>query len=155
VLVVPAGAVFHRIGRIVLACEGADIGGEIPVTLAFMKELKELFAARFEIINVARPGDEKRQDEKVFEGYRWKESLEEVFPELHFLRAASVLEGVDKYLGEHEGDWLMMFPRKHGLLSFHRSQSKAFVLHCRIPVLSIAEAAFLHQSEGTDRAIVN
>lgn len=141
VLVIPAGAIFRRIRHIVLACEAGDVGGEIPVALSFLKELKELFGARFEIINVAVGKRDCARDRKVFEVYRWKERLQEVYPELHFVQAPTVLEGVDNYLGERESDWLMLFPKPHGLLEFHRSQSKNLISHCTIPVMSLTEKA--------------
>jgi|SRR5579859_1622649 len=146
VLVIPPGAAFRRIHKIVLACELEDIGGGIPVTLSFLRELKEFFAARFDLVNISG-GEEKGEDERVFEMYRWKEAMQDLYPELHFLRAASVLEGVDKYLGEQDADWLMVFPKEHGWLEFHRSQTKGLVSHCRVPVMSICEGASARQEE--------
>jgi universal stress protein family protein len=54
----------------------------------------------------------------------------------------TVEEGITRYLKEQGVEWLMVFPRRHGLLEFHRSRSKPIVLHCPVPVLSICEPAF-------------
>ena len=138
VLVIPAGVVFRRIRRIVLAAEAEDIGSGLPVTVAFLRQLWDLFGAHFDVVNVAGKSDES---EKVFELYRWKEAWGELYPELHFVTAESIAEGVDKYIGEHDADWLMLFPKSHRWLEFHRSRSAGMVAHSRVPVMSVCEEA--------------
>ena len=138
VLVVPASAGFRRIRRIVLAAEAEDIESGLPVTVAFLRELRDLFSARFEVVNIPGRGDESK---RVFELYRWKEAWGELYPELHFVAAEDIAEGVGKYIGEHEADWLMLFPKKHGWLEFHRSRSAGMVAHSRVPVMSVCEEA--------------
>jgi len=138
VLVIPAGVVFRRIRRIVLAAEAEDVGTGIPVTVAFLRELRDLFGARFDVVNVAGRGDESK---KIFELYRWKEAWGEMYPELHFITAENIPEGVDKYIGEQEADWLILFPKKHRWMEFHRSRSAGMVAHSRVPVMSICEEA--------------
>jgi len=138
VLVIPADAVFRRIRRIVLAAEAGDIDSGLPVTVAFLRELRDLFGAHFDVVNVPGRDDESK---KMFELYRWKEAWGELYPELHFVPAESIAEGVDKYIGEHEADWLMLFPKSHGWLEFHRSRSARMVAHSRVPVMSVCEEA--------------
>jgi len=138
VLVIPAGVVFRRIRRVVLAAEAEDIGSGLPVTVAFLRELRDLFGAHFDVVNVAGKSDESK---KVFELYRWKEAWGGIVPELHFVAAESISEGVDKYIGEHEADWLMLFPKSHRWLEFHRSRSAGMVANSRVPVMSVCEEA--------------
>jgi hypothetical protein len=64
-----------------------------------------------------------------------------MYPELHFVAAESIPEGVDQYIGEQEAEWLMLFPKKHRWMEFHRSRSAGMVAHSRVPVLSVCEAA--------------
>jgi nucleotide-binding universal stress UspA family protein len=140
VLVVPQGSTFHAIRKVAMACELTELQDGMPVSRAFLRELQGLFAAHFDILNVS--SDHKaNKDKELFELYHWKESLEEVTPALHFIKAATVEEGITRYLAQQDVDWLMVFPRRHGLLEFHRSQSKRIVMHCPIPVLSICEPA--------------
>lgn len=139
VLVIPPGSVFHRIGKVAIACELGELR-DGPVSWAFLKELQQLFAAHFDILTVSTK-KEGSQDKEVFELYHWKESLEDLAPALHFVKAETVEEGITSYLKEHGVDWLMVFPRRHGLLAFHRSESKRIVRHCPVPVLSICEPA--------------
>lgn len=137
-LVVPVKSKFHAIRKIAIACELAELQNSMPVSQAFLRELKEMFTSKFEIINVTTDNEEEK-DKEVFELYRWKESMKELVPALHFVKAEKVEEGIMGYLTAHDVDWLMVFPRRHGLLEFHRSQSKRLVLHCPVPVLSICE----------------
>ena len=140
VLVVPPGAGFHAIRKVAIACELPELRNGMPVSRAFLGQLHDLFASHFDIVHVkTAKGD--IGDQEVFELYHWKESLEELTPDLHFVKAATVEEGITRYLKEQGVDWLMVFPRRHGLLEFHRSRSKQIVLHCPVPVLSICEPA--------------
>ncbi|HXD77629.1 MAG TPA: universal stress protein [Puia sp.] len=140
VLVVPSGAAFRRIRNIVLAGDVKDIAGEMPITTAFLKELRAFFDSRFDILHIVSD-NERKEGLKALGLYHWKQALGDVDAALHFVKSPSLLEGVQQYLFEHQGDWLMLFPGKHGLLSFHRSQSKPLILHCTVPVMSICEAA--------------
>lgn len=110
VLVIPAGAVFRRIRKIVMAAAGEDIGSGLPVTTAFLRQLRDLFGAHFEVVHIG--GDAK-----------------------------SIAEGVDEYIGRHEADWLMVFPKNHSWLEFHRSRSVGLLGHSRVPVMSVCEEA--------------
>jgi len=42
---VPAGAQFHAIGKIVVACDKEDIDSGMPATLPFLQQLSYLFGA--------------------------------------------------------------------------------------------------------------
>jgi len=141
VLVIPANAIFHRISRILLAADADEIETALPVTMAFLKELRDLFMARFDIINVSVEGD-REQEERIFESYEWKRDLQDIYPELHYFRAARLSEGIGQYLGQSGSDWLMIFPKRHRWLEFHKSRSTELLTHARVTVLSICEAAF-------------
>jgi nucleotide-binding universal stress UspA family protein len=138
-LVVPGKQQFHAIRTITLACLARDIKEGLPVPFGFVHELKELFAARFEVVHfiTGRPGDEK----DIRELYYWKQVQGELIPELHFVQTESLEEGLVQYLAGHQTDWLMIFPKKHSLLELHKSRSKMIVTHCPVPVLSIYEDA--------------
>ena len=150
VLVIPPGAGFRRIRKVVMACEAKQVGGEMPVTARFLKELQDLFDCRFDLIHVGS-GDEKKESKQVFELYRWQKALAVVDPQLHFLNERGVPQAVEKYLSEHDADWLMLFPEKHGLLEFHKSQSKSLLLHCTVPVMSVCEEALAAQTVGAKK----
>ncbi len=137
-LVVPKTVSFHAIRKIAIACEN-DIHAGIPVSIAFLKDLRDLFAARFTLINVVAEKDWDRHDKIESDLNRQKRVLEDLYPELHLIRSDEVESGILEYLSENTIDWLMIFPRKHGVLEFHKSQSKRIVIHCPVPVMSISE----------------
>lgn len=138
VLAVPPGAIFHAIKKVAIACEMRQLHDSTPVSRNFLEQLQQLFACQFAILNV-RTENGTEQDKAVFELYHWQASLEDLTPAMHFLKAETVVEGITRYLKDQEADWLMVFPRRHGVLEFHRSQSKRLILHCPVPVLSISE----------------
>ncbi|HWB92835.1 MAG TPA: universal stress protein [Puia sp.] len=146
VLVVPPGVGFHAIRKVAIACELAELRDGMPVSQAFLEDIQRLFSAHFDILNVRT---EKRHsyDNERFELYHWKESLDDLTPALHFLEAGTVEEGITQYIKDQHVDWLMVFPRRHGLLEFHRSRSKRIVLQCPVPVLSICEPAFVRSRQ--------
>lgn len=137
-LVIPENTVYHTIKNIVLACDLEDIGAGIPTSLNFFRELKELFGVHFDLINVTTSA-EAGEGQAVFQFDSWKDRLKEIFPELHFVRAEHVVDGVNHYLNDNHADWLMVFPKKHGFLEFHTSQSKRLVNDSTVPVMSLHE----------------
>jgi len=155
VLVIPANATFHRISRIALAADSEEIETALPVNVTFLKELQDLFAAKFEVINVSVGGD-KRREEEIFASSHWKQALQEIYPELHHFQAPQLSEGIGEYLSQSGSDWLMVFPRKHRWLEFHKSKSARLLTNARVPVLSICEAAFRRElNEAGEAGAVN
>jgi nucleotide-binding universal stress UspA family protein len=130
VLVIPSGASFHAVRKIVLACEPDDVASELPVSLGFLKQLRSYFACSFDIVSISG------KSQKDLPG-SLKLDLEDSFPELHFIRSSNIEAGIRNYLKNNEADWLMVFPKKHRLLEFHSSRSQRIVTNCPIPVLSV------------------
>jgi len=137
-LVIPDNTSFHVIKKIVLACDLDDIGEGIPASLSFLNELTGLFGARLDIVNVATSA-EHSEGQAVFQFDSWKDRLKEIFPDLHFVYSNDIAAGITQYLGEHNADWLMVFPKKHRLLEFHSSKARQLVRECPVPVMSLHE----------------
>jgi len=135
-IVVPDNAAFHPIKKIVLACDLDDITGGVPVSLTFLKELKELFQAGFEVVNIDT-GRQIAEERTVFEYDAWKQQFHEAFPEVHFVETNKVEDGVNQYAGDAGADLLLVFPKRHRFLEFHKSQAKRIALHSPVPVMSI------------------
>ena len=140
VLVVPETSAFQQFRRILLACDLDDIGSGIPNSQPLLKDLREHFGSRFDIVTV-----ETRKvltDEAVcFESGGWKDQLKDLYPEIHYIRKPKVEEGILEYLGHNEADLIMVFPKKHGFFDFHTSQSRKLAQHSPIPVLSLHKTA--------------
>jgi nucleotide-binding universal stress UspA family protein len=138
ILVVPEAAAFHRFRHILLACDLDDIGVGMPNSLPLLKDLRAHFGSRFDIVTV-----ETRKvlgnEASCFESGGWKEQLKELYPDFHYIRKSKVEDGILEYLSHNEADLVMVFPKKHGLLDFHSSQSRKLAEHSPIPVLSFHE----------------
>src|SRR5579863_331762 len=64
-LVVPEGVQFEQPERILLACDLEDIHSGIIGATGFLRELKDLFASRFDVVNITTPA-EVGQGETVY-----------------------------------------------------------------------------------------
>ncbi len=138
VLVIPDGAVFSGIKKIALACDLEDIGSGIVISRPFLQELRDILNAEFDVVNIIS-GADKNEVQVAFEFDSWKAQLRGIHPDLHFVRADGLTEGIHQYLANHAIDWLIVFPKKHHLLELHRSRAKKIVLDCPVPVLSVHE----------------
>jgi nucleotide-binding universal stress UspA family protein len=138
ILVVPQAAKFHAVAKIVVACDKEDIDSGMPGTLPFLKELSELLGARLEVLHVLTDGEESAA-EAIEEYNVWKKEVTAFNPEIHFIRRPKVEEGISDYLEGHGADWVMVFPKSHPVLEFHRSRSKQVIRHCVAPVMSVHE----------------
>ncbi|MDP4247307.1 MAG: universal stress protein [Bacteroidota bacterium] len=142
VLVVPETVGFTRFRRILLACDPEDLGSGLPQSVPLLKELRERFGSRFDIVTVETGKAEAHHHAivgTVAAGETLKEPLKELYPEMHVIQSAKIQDGVLEYLKENEADLVMVFPKKHGLFDFHVSQSRKLAKHSPIPVLSLHE----------------
>lgn len=137
-MVIPEHAVFHQIKRIVLACDLDDIAGGMPVSNSFLKEFQQAFDSSFEVINIATEKQDKQAEAEAAFGFNsWKDQLQACYPEVHFVKMKKVEEGISEYLGQHPADLLLVFPKRHGFLEFHKSHAKKITFHSQVPVMSI------------------
>jgi nucleotide-binding universal stress UspA family protein len=137
-LVIPGNASFKTVRKILVAFDREDIFGAMPATLPFLKELSELMGSQLEIIHVLTT-DEESAAEAALEYNGWKDQVGFLSPEIHFIRKPHVGEGITAYLNNHQADWLMVFPKDHSWLEFHRSGAKEIVQHSSVPVISVHE----------------
>jgi nucleotide-binding universal stress UspA family protein len=136
VLVVPESATFQKFQRILMAFDLDDIGSGLANCLPLLKELREHFGSRVDIITV-----ETRKvltdEASCFESGGWKEQLKDLYPKVHYIRKSKVEDGILDYLDHHEADLVMVFPKKHGFFDFHISQSRRLAQSSPVPVLSL------------------
>jgi nucleotide-binding universal stress UspA family protein len=137
-LVIPENAVFQVVKNIVVACDREDIENGVPTFLSTLRAMAQLLGAQLELVHVLTTAREMAA-ETLGEYNRWKETAKTMAPELHYIRQPNVEEGINEYLKSHEADWLMIFPKRHSLLEFHKSHSRQIVLTCPLPVMSIQE----------------
>jgi nucleotide-binding universal stress UspA family protein len=136
VLVVPEAAAFHNFRQILLACDLEDIGSGMPNSLPLLNDLRAYFGSRFDIVTV----ETKRvldDEASPSESDGWKEDFKALHPAIHYIRKPKVEAGILEYLASNEADLVIVFPKKHGLLDFHTSQSRKLAGHSPVPVLSL------------------
>jgi nucleotide-binding universal stress UspA family protein len=138
VLIVPETFTFQRFRRVLLACDLDDIGCGMHNSLPLLKDLREHFGCRFDIVTV-ETRKALTDESTVFEPSNWKDQLKDLYPVIHYIRKPKVEEGILEYLSKHDADLIMVFPKKHRLFDFHVSQSRKIAEHCPIPVLSLQE----------------
>jgi nucleotide-binding universal stress UspA family protein len=138
VLVVPENVPFRHYHHILLACDLSDIGHGLPQSMPLLKDLRDHFGCRFDVLTVETPKILAREH-AVFSTNDWQEPFRHIYPDIHFIKTPKVEEGILEYLNHHEADLVMVFPKKHGLFEFHVSQSRKLAKHSPIPVLSLHE----------------
>lgn len=134
-LTIPASIQYHPVHSILLACDQEDINLGMPIPVAYLRQLRDLFKAHFDILHVATKGEEAA----ILAISEWEEALQQPYPELHFVKADNVDEGIRDYLRHHTADWLVVFPKKSGFFHLHKSLSQNIILHCPVPVMSVHE----------------
>ena len=117
-LTIPDRVRFRPVQKIVLACDKEDMVNGMPAMLPALKEFSELLGATLQVVRVLKYGEIPIPD-----------------PEINFVRALSVPEGIATYLDDHPADWLVVFLKNHSFLEFHRSRSKQIVLYYTLPVV--------------------
>jgi nucleotide-binding universal stress UspA family protein len=136
VLVVPESYTFHRFHRILLACDLEDIGSGMPNSLPLLKDLRQHFGSRFDIVTV-ETRKVLTEEQYGFDSEGWKRELKELYPEIHYVRKPKVEDGILEYLAHNDADLILVFPKKHGFFDFHVSHSRKMAQHSPIPVLSL------------------
>ena len=137
VLVVPEGVRFHSIRHVVVACDEEDLSAGLPVATPVLQLLGNMPDIRLEVVHVLR--EDESASEFTLAYNHWKSQLRGLQPALRFIRAANITEGVNAFLENCAADLIVVFPKKHRALEFHRSQAKRLVMHCEVPVMSVHE----------------
>ena len=137
VLVVPEGVRFRSMRYVAVACDTEDLSAGLPVATPVLQLLGNMPDIRLEVVHVLR--EEESATEFTLAYNHWKNELRGLQPELRFVRAGNIAEGMDEFLDSCSADLVVVFPKKHSVLEFHRSQAKRLVMHCGVPVMSIHE----------------
>jgi nucleotide-binding universal stress UspA family protein len=138
ILVVPDHIEFEPFHRVILACDLEDIGIGIPQSLPLLWDIYRQFDARFDVLTV-ETRKKRGVASDLFDRDAWKAQLQGLQFESHFVKGATVEEGLLNYLAGQRADLVIVFPKKHGFFEFHVSQSKKVARHSPIPVMSLHE----------------
>lgn len=132
-LIIPEGASFHSIHKIVLACDLTDCDKTIPVD--YLRELQHVFHASLDVLNVNTKKIEQLKSSNEFASL--KDLLHDLYPTYHFNISNTVEEGINKFLEENNADLLLLLPKRHGAFEFHKSHTKKMALNADLPIMTI------------------
>jgi len=136
VLVVPPKASFTPVVKIGFACDYKKIEETTPVAL--MKKIVKDFNATLYVLNVDFQ-DRNFDIDVMDESFKVRNQFRDINPVYDSIENENLTEGLNQYANENGLDWIVVIPKKHTLLQkiFNRSQSKEFLYHTHLPVLSI------------------
>lgn len=136
-LIVPKNAFFYGAPKLVVACDDVDIHSGLRTASPFLKELRETLGTRVEIVHVVQNGESVTT---VLEDYvDLKKRLKDLGPGLNVVRQGGVVVGINDYLRRHPVDWMLVLPKKHSLLEFHKSRAREIGQHSSVPLLWLHE----------------
>lgn len=134
VLVVPPGAVFKTVQKVIFACDLQQVSKTTPV-LAIRTFLNTL-RAKLLILNVSQEYaifDPKTIGELVDLHELWDHEQ----PEYHYINHEDIAKGIMDFAEEQQADMVITVPRVYGFFEsiFHRSLTKKLAYHTRFPLL--------------------
>ncbi|HXL55515.1 MAG TPA: universal stress protein [Chitinophagaceae bacterium] len=132
VLVVPKGVRYKPVKKIVLASDLKTIN---TIRLNEIRTVTDAFSATLDVIHVNKASGEVAKE--PIEKYLLESYLKEFHPKFHFINDSSVEKGIELFAQKNDIDLILILPKKHG--PFHKSQSKEFVFHSPVPVITIHE----------------
>jgi len=136
VLLVPPGAIFNNIKKIVLTSDCEDIE-QAPTDI--IRQMAELFNASVDIVNVIRSSNEENKN--AVSCYLLAKQFADFNPQTNFIISDNTGQAIHDYALEHQDDLVIVIARKHNFLAslVHKSQSGKIALQQPVPVLAIAE----------------
>ncbi len=136
VFVVPSGATYKPINKVVLACDFKKVVDTMPVTP--INNLLDITKAELHILNVSEK--ETKADEQ-FESLLLDTLFQGYSPKYHFIHDTHFAEAINRFADENAIDLIITIPKKHGLFEglFRKSYTKALAFHSHVPLMVIHE----------------
>lgn len=137
-LIVPAGAVFEKINRVVFACDLKKVSETTPTQS--IKTLVHKLDAKLYILNVARDGA-RFNPATINELAALHRLWDEEQPEYHYTDNDDLVKGIMDFTKEHQIQLLVTVPREYGFFEgiFHRSMTEKLAYHTHLPLLLFRE----------------
>src|SRR6185312_15584541 len=138
VLSVPSDAVFAGVKKIVIACDRGDLLATVADHQELLDDLFHFLGSSFELIHIARDGEASLQRMiREYQGWKGRPAFLPASP--FVIRRQKLQQGITDYFKNHTADWLMVLPKEHGWIEFHRSQAETIAQEAPIPVLRVYE----------------
>ncbi|MBS1665066.1 MAG: universal stress protein [Bacteroidetes bacterium] len=133
-LLIPEGVSFRGFRHVVVACDREDIHTCLGKARPLIRQLTDVFHPRFTPVHVLTEG-EGSAGKIILEYQSWAGSLEGWAPTITLVRQPAVGEGMAEYLGGHDADLLLVFPKKHSWLESHVSKAAEITGCSSVPVM--------------------
>jgi hypothetical protein len=136
VIVVPPGATFTPIKKVVFACDFKKVVETTPVQ-AIKNILNETKAKLF-VVNIDHDNKHFSVD-LPFEGLMLDNLLDGYDPEYHFIDSTDFVEAINTFAEENKADLIITIPKKHNFFEklFKESHTKQLAFHARVPLMVI------------------
>jgi nucleotide-binding universal stress UspA family protein len=135
VLVVPEGAAFEPLTRIVFACDHAALtpGNE----LSLLRELAAAFGAKVDVLHVETTQPATAAGSRSHRGLNLERVLSGVQHQYTFLEEDDVVTGIARGIREDGANLVVMVPRRHGFwdIVFNRSTTRKMAYQAPVPLL--------------------
>jgi nucleotide-binding universal stress UspA family protein len=136
VLLIPKGTEFAPIQHLLL---GSDFGAVQQDQLTVLFQLADRFKADLHFVHVEKGETNHYPEiEQRLLKFLLRPTTQRVPYQLACIKAPTVYEGINQYLNQHPCDWVVMAAGKYSSVwdqLFHRSQTKAMILHARKPLM--------------------
>jgi nucleotide-binding universal stress UspA family protein len=136
VIIIPAGAQYAKLKKILLALDFKKTAGETPAVA--IKKLLNDTGARLDVLHVET---NKSHDTAAGEQKALESLFDDCNPQFHFVKGNSFTDAIDQFAAENNTDLIIVIPKKHGLFEgiFKPSHTKALAFHSHIPVMTLHE----------------
>jgi nucleotide-binding universal stress UspA family protein len=139
VIIVPPGAVFRPINKVLFACDLKNVADTIP--MAPVKSVLNIFKPKVLVVNVdvdhyVEVTEEYRSQRAILE-----ERLKEYEPEFFFIRMYDFQDSIGSFASDRDVDLILTIPKKHHFLTglFKTSHTKRLAYHSHVPILAVHE----------------
>ena len=130
VLVIPKDVCFKPIHKVILA---SDMKSIYDLPLEKITDIVTVFNASLDVVHVC--GSNEKMNKNPVEVSFLNHRLRYLNPHFHFINNDNVSEGVSLFAEKNNADMVLIFPKKHG--PFHKSDSKQFIFHSTVPVMTV------------------
>ena len=137
VIIVPPGAVYRPIKKVLFACDLKNVADTIPMVP--VKSVLNVFKPKVLVVNVdvdhyVEVTEEYRSQRAILE-----ERLKEYEPEFFFIRMYDFQDSIGSFASDRDVDIILTIPKKHHFLTglFKTSHTKKLAYHSHVPILAV------------------
>lgn len=131
VLAIPMHTKWKPVQTICLSADYKNVNNHFPFET--IRKWVDIMQASLDVVHISQSGVNATPD-----GY-FQSELSSVTPQYHTISNAKLGDGVAEFLKEHNPDWLLIIPQKHGFFEslFRRSRTEILTKVSHVPVLAL------------------